>query len=100
MKIPKKYKLFDSEIAVEFIDDLMQSTDCYGQWYESRSLIKLQTINDAYTDDSAQATFCHEFVHSILTNMGEFELNQNEKFIDIFSKLLKQALNTMEFETK
>lgn len=97
MKIPKNYKLFDSTITVEYAKDLAQSARADGQWYASRNLIKLQEANNEYDSDSVEVTFWHEWVHSILDNIGEYEKSKDEKFVDLFARLAKQSINTMEF---
>ena len=45
-------------------------------------------------------TFYHEKVHAILRAMNEEELNENEKFVDVFAKLLRQSDETSTFNTK
>lgn len=42
-------------------------------------------------DIEKQQVFCHELVHAILHKMAEYELNDNEKFVDMFGSLLHQA---------
>lgn len=98
MKIPNKYKLFDNEIVTKYFDDLADTTDCNGQWYSQLNTIKLQTVNSGLSKERQEWVFFHELVHSILFNMSETTLNKNEDFVNRFASLLKQAINTMEFE--
>jgi hypothetical protein len=39
-------------------------------------------------------TFWHELTHCILHNMGEDELNNNERFVEEFSYRLARAIRT------
>lgn len=48
--------------------------------------------------DSKQNTFMHELVHTILYNMGESELNNNEKFVSSFAGFLTEALRSAEYD--
>ena len=55
-------------------------------------------IADKFSKDSVQApdskrnTFFHETIHCILYNMGEYELNDNEKFVSTFAGFLTEAM--------
>ncbi len=51
-------------------------------------------------DIKLEGTFCHELVHIMLYFAGEHELRNNEKFVDVFSGLLHQALTTAVYEGK
>lgn len=44
-----------------------------------------------------QETFWHELTHAILEDMGEHKLNNNEQFVEAFSKRLYQAIKTARF---
>lgn len=46
---------------------------------------------------SKRNTFFHELVHIILANMGEHELNDNEKFVCSFSGFLNEAMADAKF---
>ncbi len=47
--------------------------------------------------DSKLNTFYHEVIHVILTNMGENELNGNEKFVCSFAGFLTEAMADAKF---
>ena len=98
MKIPKSFNLLHKKYTVDYDDDLVKSKDADGNISYSRCLITLQgNYNECEYDNEVHAdTFCHEVVHAILHEMGEYELNEGERFVDGFSKILNQFLETME----
>lgn len=49
------------------------------------------------TEKEMNKTFHHELIHAILTEMGEYELNENERFVEGFARLLFQYNNTRRF---
>jgi hypothetical protein len=65
----------------------------WGEFDPEHSAIKLMIMHEPIM----QWTFLHEVVHSVLTSMNH-KLNKDEKFIDHFSGLLHQALETFEYE--
>jgi hypothetical protein len=66
----------------------------------SKNVIEIQKNNGGITrpTEMQEHTFLHELTHFILNAMGESELRGNEKFVDVFSGLLHQALVTMEYD--
>ena len=95
-KIPKKFKLFATTINVEFDNKTMNETACFGDSCSSTSRIRLcdKSGIDDISEDVIVDTFYHEKAHSILKAMGEFELNKNEKFVEILSRLWRQSDET------
>ncbi len=99
MKIPKKFKLFGSIIDVVWDNKRLNDKSLYGLSDYSRSEIILSTTHGAedLSEDRIMDTFYHEKIHSILDAMNERELSENEKFVDVFSKLLRQSDESAEF---
>ena len=99
MKIPKSFQLFANTIEVEINDKRMNEMNCYGLTEPSKSLISLAITNDGHdlSEDIKIDTYYHERTHAILWEMGEVDLYENEKFVDIFSKLLRQSENTTKY---
>ena len=97
--IPKSFKLFATTVNVEFDNNMMGEREVYGDNCQSTSKIRLcdsaQGID--LSEDVIVDTFYHEKAHSILRAMGEYELNTNEKFVDIFARLWRQADETAEY---
>lgn len=99
MKIPKSFKLFGTTINVEFDNKRMNDKTRYGEADYSTSKITLSDTDgtDKLSQDRILDTFYHEKVHSILDMMHERDLSNNEKFVDIFGKLLRQSDETAEY---
>ena len=99
IKIPKSFKLFASKIKVVVDDKRMNDKHRYGECDYSTSQITLSTVNgvEELSDDKRMDTFYHERVHMILDHMHEYDLSQNEKFVDLFAKLQRQADETSEY---
>lgn len=98
-KIPKKFKLFATEINVVWDNKYCNDKSQYGESDYSQSIIILSTTNarDNLSEGKILDTFYHEKVHMILDTMREPELSKNEKFVDLFAKLLRQSDETSEF---
>ena len=99
-KIPISFKLFASEYKVE-IDN--KTNDAKGNL--GHALVDLKKIVladkvgiDDLPEDTVLDTYYHELVHCILLAMEERQLTKNEKFVDLFGKLLRQYLETVKFE--
>ena len=98
MKIPTKFKVYDSEVKVILSPDLIKDFQCSGQYFDSSSTIKLQTVNEVFDIYNQEISFVHELIHCLLESIGEYKLSQNEKFVELFARVLKQAINTMEYD--
>ena len=99
MKIPKKFKLFGTTINIVWDDNRLNHEKSYGLSDYSKCEITLCKVDgiDSLTEDRIKDTFYHEKVHMILDAMNEMELSKNEKFVDVFGKLLRQSDETAEF---
>ena len=74
--------------------------DCVGRASFRRGEIHLQAHDNVYPrrPEMVEHTFLHELIHHILDTMGESELRDNEKFVDILSGLLHQAFRTAKYD--
>lgn len=99
MKIPKKFKLFATTYNIVWDNKRLNDKQSYGLSDYSKSQITLSTTIgvEELSEDKIMDTFYHEKVHAILDMMHERELSENEKFVDTFAKLLRQADETAEF---
>ena len=97
MQIPKSYKLADNTIKVKVVDTFHDAGHL-GRFFLDRNLVMLQSACEKVDTQRVELTFFHELVHSILLNLNYGELSDDEVFVDRFALLLKQAINTMEFE--
>lgn len=96
MKIPKSFKVFASTINVLWNNTRMNDLNCFGLYESYKYTITLSDIDnmEKIAEDKIIDTFYHEKVHAILIAMNEKELNNNEIFVDVFAKLLRQTDET------
>lgn len=97
--IPSSFRLFGAKINIIWDNQRMNDMKSYG--LAEYSALKI-TLSDQenftkLSEDKIKDTYYHEKVHMILDSMGEHELSGNEKFVDIFSKLLRQSEETAEY---
>lgn len=99
MKIPKRFKLFATTVNVVFDTQRLNDMGVYGlsDYGSSKIILSHSEGAELLTDDRILDTFYHERTHAILDAMNETELSSNEKFVDVFSKLLRQADESAEF---
>lgn len=100
IRIPKRFKLLGRTITVEYEPMLDGKFGCTGEARYTTDTIALQPNTDTFNRPTAQQehVFLHELTHHILNEMNEHDLRGNEKFVDVFSGLLHQALVTAEYE--
>lgn len=100
MQIPKRFKLMGHTITVEYDPTLDYNEGASGSArYASQKIILQPTLKThPIHPDRQEHVFLHELTHHCLRAIGENDLNDNEKFVDLFSGVLHQALTTMEFE--
>ena len=96
MRIPVKITLAGIDIEV-VLDPLAVSE---ANFIGKADYVKQRIIidNTRAMKQTTEQSFCHELVHWILHIMGEYALQQNEKFVEIFSQLLYQAISTSVWE--
>lgn len=102
LKIPTEFKLFGTTYKVVWDNKRANDLKTYGISDYSRSEIILSNtcgVEDL-SSDKIMDTFYHEKIHAVLDMMNERELSENEKFVDVFAKLLRQSDETAIFETK
>ena len=98
-RIPKSFKLFASTINVIFDNKRLNDKEVYGLSDYSKCEITLSKTDGVVklSEDRKLDTFYHERTHMILDSMQEYELSKNERFVDVFSKLLRQSDATSQF---
>lgn len=99
MKIPSEFKVFASTINIVFDDDRLSNEGILGDcsFTDNKISICRKYRGERLTECNILDTFYHEKVHIILDSMGEHELSKNEKFVEIFSRLLRQTYETSKF---
>lgn len=83
--IPKSFKLFGANVKVTFDNTTQDKRGAY------------KALGEHLCEDRIKDCFYHEKVHAILDAMRERELNENEKFVDVFAKLLRQSDETAKY---
>lgn len=92
--IPKSFSLMGLTYTVSLVKE--------KDWADDESVgfcnfeQQLISVFAGVSDAEKQQTFCHELVHCILNRMGEHDLNDNEKFVEVFGSLLHQVWTTIK----
>jgi len=90
--IPQSFQLGGLTIDVLFQEKLAKNAGMIGVADYAVQQIRLDpTITTKQTTEQA---YFHELTHWILFTMGEAELCNNEKFVDVFAHFFYQALKT------
>jgi hypothetical protein len=99
MKIPKSFKLFGTTVNIVWDNKHCNDIKAYGEYDYSLSRISLSTVDgtNELSKDRIMDTYYHEKVHALLEMMKERDLSDNEKFVDVFAKLLRQSDETSEY---
>ena len=105
MKIPKSFQLFGVTIDVEFNEDSCNKDSVFGtaNYIASKVTLTDKVNGQKMTDEKTEQTFYHEFVHHIIMELEyekEFSIKKidSEKFVEMFSKALHQALNSFRYD--
>ena len=99
MKIPNEFKVFASTINVGFDNVRLSNEGLLGDCSFADNQINIcsEYKGKKVSECSIMDTFYHEKVHIILDAMGEHELSQREKFVEVFSRLLRQSDESSEY---
>ena len=92
-KIPKSFTLGGITYSVNFVPEVDNNPAINGMTFLDKNRIEIRAD---LTKDLKCQVFCHELTHAILGIMGEKELNDNEKHVDLVGTFLHQALKTMQ----
>lgn len=98
---PKEIKVGGQRVEVRDVErcnsnNAGEACTC-GEWIEIADKFDK---DEKQSSDSKVNTFYHEMIHVILTNMGESELNGNEKFVCSFAGFLTEAMSDAKFIDK
>jgi hypothetical protein len=93
-KIPEKFMISGRTFSVQFSDELLTHTGNVGRVTYSSGVLTLQSPLTSRAEDETEQTFLHETVHTVLNQIGESELNDNEDFVDRLASALHQVLVT------
>ena len=99
IKIPKEFQLFGIKIIIEFNEDRCDDKNAFGlaEFGKQKIVLCRMEGRDLLPTEKVEKIYFHEVTHQILDYMHEFDLSKNEKFVNIFSSLLHQALKTAKY---
>lgn len=93
LEIPQEFNLAGHTYKVELKKDILTVESEYGSLNEVTHVMQLQSPGPVPVS-RVESTFLHELLHAIFYELGERELDKNERFIDSVSNLLHQALTS------
>lgn len=95
-KIPKQFDLLGHTVRVVIRDDLWDTCEAHGRWIPHKHLIELQkpTEQNGMTQSFLLQTFWHEAAHAILDNIGQGDLSNDERLVDLIGQCVHQVLKT------
>ena len=97
-RIPKNFQVGGQDVVVNYVD-FCENGDLgniiLGQGEIQIANFVTRGVEQSHT--SKLNTFYHELTHAILKTMGEYELNNNEKFVCSFSSLLTEAVRSFDY---
>lgn len=96
-KIPCGFEVYSTHITVTFDSTYCEKLNAWGTYNHRQALIRLNNAHDTHTD-RLQETFYHELTHCILENIERRDLSRNERFVSVFSRALRQALASMQYD--
>ena len=96
MKIPKKFMCFGHWVDVVYDPELMKKSGILGFMSFEENLICLQPNCEGMgiSETQVQETYLHEKAHYILMAIGRSDLSEDENFVNLFSRVEYQILET------
>jgi len=96
-KIPKSFTLGGLDFTVKTGKVVSEGNLGHTNFLKNELVVK-EFYNDVPINKQQQEQcFYHELVHAILMTMNESELNENEKFVDLFGQFLYQYNKTVKW---
>lgn len=89
MIIPKRFQLAGFTIEVERDDTFVEKHNCVGQCFYTPEQ-KIVLDHKAGSQQFTEQAFWHECLHWCFYIMGEHELRNNEKFVDMLAHFVYQ----------
>jgi hypothetical protein len=96
--IPKSFRLMGQHWSVRVVPEKDWVGDENGGYclHEQCAIL----VRDMPSPQVREQIFYHELAHALMNKMGETELDEDEKFIDLLGSLLHQVLSTCEGASK
>ncbi len=114
IRIPKEFTLFGHKYKVVVSSSLFDTTSCYGLADDDTKVIEIQDTREVIkrseedgvtseyrffiTNETMIETFFHELTHAILDALGEEELSNNEKFVNMMGKAWLEIYLSAQYE--
>lgn len=96
MRIPKSITVAGIKIDVVFDNTLIDKQGTIGKCIYAEQKIILDPSKTP--EETLEQAFIHEVVHWIFFIMGETELQNNEKIVDLFAHFAYQVMDTAKYE--
>ena len=100
-KIPKSITVMSTVYKIEIVDKIEDPDvgHCYGLCNKTEHVISIAKTfrGTKVLKGDMEITYLHELIHAILFAMGEHKLNGKEKFVEGFSGLLHQVMQTSKY---
>ena len=100
IRIPKEFQIFGHIYKIKLDPSLIEKDDSVGEFDPRNYIITLQPkkgICRNRPNTHFEQTFLHELTHAVLHEIGAENLCDDDKFVDLFSQALHQALKTMKY---
>lgn len=100
MNLPRKLKVGDKWYSIEVVEAMREKGYMGGVNFPEQKIkiAKKSSTGKKIAKSDMHDTFWHEIVHAILVDMGEYRLNNNERFVTRFANRLTKAIETAKFE--
>lgn len=101
INIPIEFTIFGQVYNIIITKDLVEKEDNVGliKYRENKIILQDNNSNLKRPTTHLEQSYLHELVHAILHGMSEYELGENEKFVNLFASALHQILQTSKYKT-
>ena len=96
MNIPKSFKLAGTTISVIQDSQLYATRKIVGEAVYSKQTILLDTGH--CSQEQIEQNFLHELIHWVFYIMGEDDLRNNERVVDLLAHFLHQVVKTQALQ--
>ena len=100
MIIPSRFMCFGHFVDVIFDSELMKKNGLMGYTAFEENAIYLQpnVPGMKVSDSQVLETYLHEACHYILMSLEKEDLNSDEEFVSLYSRLQHQIISTSEYD--
>jgi regulator of sirC expression with transglutaminase-like and TPR domain len=100
MRIPEEFQLFGETIKVIWDNEKCDKENAYGLaiYQDNEILLTNKCEGKVLSKQKIEVTYLHEMTHFIIKKAGYDKLSRDEKFVELFSRMLHQILTTQKFK--